>query len=273
MTVEILLDTQHLVGSRRWGHMRFPIELVALVSVALTTSACKDEPGGIRGELNAGTFYYKCHLETDAQCDEDAVVAAADATTGAFPAIAAGSTFKLRFEEDGASDSSYFLSPGSSDFITSNDTVFTAERAGIVGLAATTTIDPVRALDLVHVRLLDVAGLRISQASTTEASVDEIAGGSDIEVDGSDVAIDVQNPVSLATRTFLRAVPVSAEGVILAGSLSVAWTSSDVAVIDIVSDPSDNVIEIESKGMGTATLTVTMGAATADITIDTGATP
>lgn len=250
--------------------MKIPLQQVALAGVLATLSACKNEPGGLQGELNAGTFYYRCHAASDAQCDEDAVVAAADATTAAFPPIAVGGDFALRFQDDGNRAQEFLITPGSRDFVTGEGTRFSAERSGVVALVVTNAFQKPDAIDLVHVRLSDAVGLRISQATTTETTTEDLEAGK-IEVDGSDVEINIDNPVSLTERTFLRAVPVTADDEILAGALTTSWESSDPTIVEIISDATDNVVEIESKGVGTATLTVTMGGMTADITIDAGA--
>ncbi len=236
-----------------------------LGAIALATSGCQDETGGLRGELNAGTFFYRCAERSDAQCDADAVVAQADDTTAAFPAIAVGAVFGLRFDDRDGTVGATGFEPATPKFLAVSADALTAMLPGIVGVVF---VDNGRAVDFVHLNLVAPASVSISQASTIEVSVDDIAAGNDIVADGSDVAIDLTSPVSVSSRTFLRAVPRSEDGRILAGGLTTEWTTSDPTIIEITSDPSDNVIAIETRGTGTATLTVTQGDITAAVTID-----
>lgn len=247
---------------------------LGLAAALVGATGCKDdngpeEPSGLRGELDAGTFFYGCDGEADAQCDADAVVSAADAVTGAFPPIASGATFKIGYTEDeGSFNAQHFIRTGSQAFITGEDEIFTTHRAGIVALVVTAASGS--PIDLVHVNVAEVAGLRISQATTTEETIEDIEAGANIDIDGSDVEIDVGGSVTVTTRTFLRAAPVDANDRVLAGSLPTSWTSSDTSVIDVVSSANNNVVEIEAGVAGSATLTVTMGAFEADVTIEVG---
>jgi hypothetical protein len=241
---------------------------VACLTAALAGCDDKDsEPPGQRGELNAGTFFYLCAGDADAQCDDDAVVSDADETTGAFPPIAVGADLMLNFVRDDAPDAQDFiLAAGGETFITGVDTTFTTHKAGIVALVATDGSSYPH--DLVHVRVVEATGLRVSQATTTEQTVDELEAGAQIDVSGNDVEIDLSGSVTLTTRTFLRAAPIGADDKILAGTLETTWTSSDPSIVEIVSDDSNNVIEIETGAPGTATVTVQMGELTADVELE-----
>jgi len=239
-------------------------------ALALSLLGCEDtaeDPPGQRGELDKGMFYYLCAADSDAVCDSDAVVGRADEATGAFPPVAVGGDFKLNFVPDDASAVEY-IDPGSESFITWEDTTFTAMLPGIVALVATDVSG--YAVDLVHIRLAQPAAIRVSQTTTTAQSVDSFAAGLDINLDGSDVEIDLQGSVSLSGQIFLRAVPMDADDQILAGALATSWQSSDPSIVQIVSDPANNVIEVQPQASGTATLTVTMGQVNAAVTLQSG---
>ncbi|MFP6685093.1 MAG: hypothetical protein VB934_10280 [Polyangiaceae bacterium] len=247
-----------------------PSKLFVLLALVFLTGACtkSEETGGLRGELDAGTFFYHCHTNADAQCDTDAKVSAADEVTGAFPPIAVGSLFGIEFEVDegfGPAD----VVAASDDFLVATDGAFEAIKPGIVALVTRAAAS--RAIDLVHINLFEADGLRISRGSTTTESVKDIEAGAKIDISGSDIEIDLNATVEVTTTTFLRAAPVTADGRVLAGSFETMWTSSDEDAVRIATSPTNNVVEIDSTPGTSATITVTMGELSATITIDTGA--
>lgn len=243
-----------------------------LLWVALATGC--DEGGSVdaageRGELNNGTFFYVCNDKADAQCDEDAVVGARDPATSAFPPLARGGRFSVRFEyDDDPVLLNYLIFAGPYVEGMEGSPVFTAVAPGVTAVAAVDESSSL-AYDLVHLTVVEPAALRISETTTTQERVEDIAAGVDLEL-GSDAVLDITAEVTLATRTFFRAAPVDGAGNVLAGALDTTWTSSDPGVVAIVSDPENNVIEIEPLGSGTATLTVTMGDLTATVPVEAG---
>ncbi|AKT37925.1 hypothetical protein [Chondromyces crocatus] len=217
-------------------------------------AGCSEGDGrqGIAGELGNGVFYYLCAGDSDAQCDDKATRGDIDVATGAFPPVAVGGRFSIDFESNDTYDVGPYTIDTANDFVTSEETVFQAMAPGVAALVA---MDGNTAMDLVHVRFEEAKTIRVSQTETNTNLPERIQGGVSANVGGLDVELEVDAPTGLTGRTFLRVVPATEDGRILAGALPVTWRG-DPDVVAFLSAPSDNVVEVQINGTGPITATV-----------------
>jgi hypothetical protein len=235
---------------------------IFIMFAAFALASCGETSGPEavqEGELGNGTFIYDCHEESDAQCDENSVLALPDETLKTLPSVAVGAAFRVRYdpkEGDGSIDSPV------PDFIT-NEAVMSeggsgavflrAARAGIGVLSGSVSIYPE---DLVHVRIEEAKDLVVTRIDTTGNFGFDGAGVVDVSVKLED--------------TYFRVVPVTEDKRILSGALPCMWTTSDEAVVTITSDPTSNVVGVQMKQQGTATLHVKLGDLEKDVTVTVG---
>ncbi|EYF04910.1 hypothetical protein [Chondromyces apiculatus] len=223
--------------------------LIACVPLASGCEGSGEERGAIAGELGQGVFYYQCATESDGQCDEKAVRGEVDETTGSFPSVAVGGEFSIEYvsNTDQGANATYSL-VATSDFVTFAETVLTAQATGITALVATDVNG--YAEDLAHVRFETATKIRVSQTETAEQVDTGFAGGVSANVGGTDIEIDVGSTLNLPGRSFLRVVPTTDDGRILAGALPCTWSTGTPDAVRIVSSASNNVVDVEISGPG-----------------------
>lgn len=243
-------------------------EILCACWALLVVCGCDNSASGQVGELGNGTFHYLCESVSDAQCDDNALKGDLDESTGAFPPIAVEGRFQLSFVSNDGLGAGY-ITPGSRAFVDfEGESTFFGVAPGVVAVMATDS-NAGRAHDLIHIRVADVEGVRVSQTTTTTEAGGLIAAGTEFNIGGAEVDVELAGGVlAVSEQTYLRAAPVDASDNILAGALAVQWESSDPGIVAIVSDATNNVIEIEPMASGSATLTVTMGTTTRSVDID-----
>ena len=237
---------------------------ICIVMAPLALAACEESGGGgpptQEGELGNGTFTYDCHVESDAQCDDSSVVAPVDETLKSLPSVAVGATFQVNYSSKGSTP--YTTSPVPEFIVEESEDpdgdgvsigFYRAVRPGIGVLLGQSSAGPE---DLVHVRLEEVADVVVTR----------IDAGGNFGFDGAGV-IDVNVKLE---ETYFRAVPVTADKRLLSGGLPCMWTSSDAEVVAIDSEPTDNVVHVQMKKEGTATLRVDLGGISKEVTLTVG---
>ncbi len=237
------------------------LRVCTLLALIPSVSACDPAEQTQAGELGAGEFTYHCIEPSDAQCDEGEEVAPA-----AFKHIATGATLAVSYENEDrqliAADV-YFYNRSARLEVTEREAGSANGNAqvrflspGYTALLAYTVDGKVD--DILHTVVVDPAGIAISRR-------DE--GGGSFSGSFGDVSIDV----TIGLGVTLRAAPTDDAGDILAGALDCEWQSSDDSVVEIVGDPTDNVVDLDLKAPGTSTITVKLGAIEASTDIVVGA--
>ncbi len=212
-------------------------------SLAMAAAGCSSTPpDSTTGELGRGHFQYICAGTNDVWCP-DGIEAQS------FPsAFAVMGSFSLAYyPEDGKALPE--VQPGSRSAITKQGDVFTIQMPGYVAVLAQTTFGDV--VDLLHLSARPVAQLEIE------------AGGAPLSM----------AELGLGERVRLRARPQDAGGVLLAGSLSYAWTSTDETVVRLTSDGASRQVEIEAVGTGSAELQIAVGGHFAQFVVQVSETP
>lgn len=200
------------------------------------------------GEFGSGTFHYFCVEASDAQCD-----ALDEVAPEVFQALAIGGWFTVAYtdhlidgyvREDGAPRLEVV---SASDPVTGLSTALRLRvlEPGFVALVAYSGSGSPRGENLIHLFATEPTGVRISRVEADASFFGDFAG------------VSIEARVSGLLR--LRAAPIDDDGRILAGALDCHWTTSDAAIVEIASDPTDNVVEIRPVAPGTATLEVTLG--------------
>lgn len=204
----------------------------------------------IQGTLGKLSFAYSCVADSDPQCDPKSEVAPKLANAS-FPAIAVGSRFGIVTTNDAASNLTTDVVPGSDFFqFEQQSGAFVALRSGFGTVVATRSSGDV--VDLGYLRFDDPARLRIlqaAQAGNFESGTIQINPGG------------VSGSVKTSTFFTFRVVAENQNGELLAGAFPVTWTNSNTSVaVFRNNDPTrDNIVELESKGAGTSTITVSFG--------------
>ena len=203
-----------------------------------TTEAGSEEETPEPVELANGDFIYECVNNDDLMCPEELVAEA-------FPEqVAVGARFDATFVPAEETESAIEIRSGSSAYIARAGQAFRAEQAGRGVLLARRASDGA-ALGFVHLVLADLAELSIQQRSGDPALIVMVA--------------DEQQA--------LRVVPLGAGGKPLGGAIDYTWTSSDETVLQpMVASPSA-LMTVLARGAGDATLTVTAGTQSAQISI------
>jgi hypothetical protein len=247
----------------------------ALGALAALAAACAGDGGAKQvGKLGLGTFAYVCTSGADAACEANADVPLADPSTR-LPPVAAGATFDVTYTTraggaDAAPDG--HVDAVGTAFVGPDATMthLAATRAGfavLYGVAGDVpagcrevTCDGVAPEDLVHVLVEPADHLELAHAP---AMGGDFVGETTMPGGGAvSLARGGPTPAEL-----FRAVLVTKDRRLLAGSLPTAWTSSDTSVARIASDAARSVIRLELDAPGTTTLTVTAGGLSASVTV------
>jgi hypothetical protein len=208
--------------------------------------------GAQAGELGRGTFSYVCGPGADAQCNSNADLPIVDPSTN-LPPVALGSLFDLdyapgRVESDDEAvlpvvDNQWFYAKGSG-------------YVAVVGSKGGT------ADDLVHVLVEPIDHLEFAQSAVT--------GGSfmgEVTVPGLTATVTVNGgPLT----QYYRVVPLTQDRKLLAGGLPCMWTSSNPSVGRVVSDPAQNIVQVQFSQNGMVTFHVTLGSAAGDVNVTVG---
>lgn len=212
------------------------------------------------GELGDGDFRYLCVGTSDAQCD-----IGEEGAEKAFQGIALDARIGVQYVPDFPGALRDFTVFGHDRVDNLRDdalgvTVITPRVPGFTALFA--LYAPIAGgsspgiEDILHVVVREPKGLQISQR--------EPSGSFNGSFGGLSVSVGLSAPLTL------RVAPIDADGNILAGALDCEWVSADPDIAEIVSDPTDNVIDVQPKRSGAATFTVTLGAQTASVDVAVG---
>jgi hypothetical protein len=228
--------------------MRFAFVPGALVASSLLAGCNVGTDKLMKGSLNMETFDYHCSLTDsleDPYCD-------AQFDSPAFPAhIALGASFFIDVQDSGgphsgtttADPSRIAVAPGSSGLFTT----FTALEPGVTSLVYID--DAHHGSDYIDVDVEPPDGLQINQvtvlASQVTATQGVVAGA--LSFSGTSMA--------------LRAIPIDAQGRVLAGTLPTpyTWTTSDPNVLPITGGVHSHVVEIAPGTAGISMLTANVG--------------
>jgi len=225
--------------------------------------ASKAEETKAKGELGGYTFTYKCTGTADAFCDNDDGFG-----TGKFPTLAVGSTFRVTYvgkdangKDTPAYDVNYFAGSsrieGRSQPSSSGGEMYVLKvlKPGYTALFANDyTVGGIG--DMLHIQAAKIDHLEVSGTVSAVGGI----------FTGSAGGVTVGLTVAAGTVT-LRAVPSLLDKTPLAGSLPVKWTQVATDVVQITSDPGDNVVKLDIKAFGVAKLHVDMGDVGADVTV------
>jgi hypothetical protein len=212
------------------------------VALLASTTACgssSSDPPGTPGELGNGVFRYACDDVSDWVCDSG------EANTTTLPdVIAVGSRFRLSF--DPSAEGSATVTTGSPEFLEklSTDT-FEAKKNGTVSVIAKRGEV---VLDFLHLRLSSADTVRVDRTDATETQLIGLS-------------------LAAGETVSLRAFAMDDANDTLAGALGCAWSSSDDTVVKPASDVKDNQVEIRGEGAGNATLSVSLGDQSHDLSI------
>jgi hypothetical protein len=225
--------------------MRFAcpsIALFALLAIGCTLGTNKE----VAGSLGNIVFVYHCDPVAsldDAECDTRS-------TPSTLPPIALDATFmvgeKKRDDlfvsntlESGASDR--IVEDGSSDsYVT-----FTALAPGVTSLVHFGAEED---SDYVDVHVEAPNALQLSEVTLADGVVT------------ATIAAVADTLTLTAPNAVVRAVPIDAQGNLLAGAAPdlYTWTSSDPSVVSLVSQPATHMIEVVAGASGTSTLAVSV---------------
>jgi hypothetical protein len=228
-----------------------------VVLVVLAAAGCSSSPGNgtSPGELGRGKFSYYCdpnYKVADAQCNDNADLAIVDPSTN-LPSIALGASFNVTF-----SDGRDYTDDTNAIALDPNTMRFVAIETGYAVLVGHRD-DQGNAEDLVHVTIEQIDHIEFAHTAPM--------GGSfkgEVTAPGLMASFTVQGgPV---TQLF-RVVPLTKDRRLLAGALPVKWTSSDPSVVQVMTDPTQNIITVQILKSGTATLHVTLGETAGDVTL------
>jgi hypothetical protein len=228
----------------------FPFLSLALC--ALSLSACSAEDG-TEGEIQNGYFAYVCATARDPLCKADGGFG--EAAPRAMPnTVAVGASFGVVFTatSSAAIDGSAIILPVSSELLASSQGSFPTFQALHPGLAGVIAKRGGAVVDAIHVRLVSIDHARIDV-------LDDASGGA---VGNASVV-----NVPLGGDVTLGAAAMDAGDQVLAGSLDVAWTLDDAAVVEIVPPAAADVITLHGKAAGQTTLNVAVGDVTAQVIV------
>jgi hypothetical protein len=183
-----------------------------VAALVLALVGCGDDqrlPPGHKGELENGTFSYRCADATDRFCDSDA-----------FPTtIALGSLFGVDYEYfQGVERPTPSLVPAAAGLSTQDPDLFRVEQESPTAILCIIEGDEV--VDFFH-----VTGESVSSLAIYETIGDNETGT---------IAIELTPGESRS----LRASAVDASATPLAGALEYEWTVADSAVATLAPDPS-----------------------------------
>jgi hypothetical protein len=182
-----------------------------------------------RGDLGRGTFVYGCVSESDTAC--------VGRSASALPAVVAvGSLFDVRFSI--ATGPQPTVASPLTDLVRHTNSGFLVEAAGIFPLLALNGNREV--VDIKHLRAAEIDEVRVQHGKELPARALQLAVGEELE---------------------LTAQPFDADGVLLAGALDYAWTSSDEAVVSVDSLSDLRRVRIRAAALGAATLRVAVSGA------------
>jgi hypothetical protein len=200
---------------------------------------------GTEGELGRGNFIYSCPSnEDDPECSD---------TGGArtIPsAVAVGGSFSLSYDADDGR--SFSIAPASYRHADSNVVGFAVSLAGPTGFFSLDWNG--RIYDLVHVRAHEVSTLELR-------CYDDDAWFGDWDDCGAALQIE------LGELTTIEAVPESAAGQVLGGTLDYSWEIADTSIVSLNSSGSRRIVEIRAEAPGSTTLVITAGGATSQLEI------
>lgn len=208
------------------------------VAAALCVAGCKV---GTPGELGHDDFRYTCDAPSDPACDDQGWewLEGKDRLETIPGSVAVGSTFQLAV----GYDSEASIVPVAPDMISAVGQVFTVEQSGRVALLGRGGDGLVT--DLIHVDA-------------------EVPNG--VQLDPPSLALAV------GEAQWVRAVPVHGS-VSLYGALPCAWTSAAESVASVISDASDNVVQVYGAAPGSTMLHLTIGERSYDVPVTVGGQP
>jgi hypothetical protein len=241
------------MGLRELLHCVFP-GFSALGALAL--AGCQAAPATVE----ARGFGYLCSgAPSDAACNESPGVAATPLDVGLPERIAVGSSVRFTFWPPGHASGSAPVpvadeSAGVLQRAADAAHGFRVDRPGSIALAAFAPSGEV------------IGRARLEAFAVDHVGFDRFA--SDEAQPASQQSIPRARLERLGDRTILRAVPMNAEGDVLAGALACKWTSSNPGVVDVQGPTNGNFVTVLATGAGQTTLHVDLGGASADLPID-----
>lgn len=212
--------------------------VTALAAGALTCVglvAC--DPGFKPSFYLPGEVRYGCSGFADAACDQAfPELAPVRTDVSPFPPIALGATFGVTTGRT--------LAPDRLDQVGAE--LLLARREGVAPVTNGASVS--------HFEVRKVASIRVTHETDELSDVfSEIFGEDDF---------------NLRIPDRFRAVPIDAEGHMLAGDLGTVWKSSNPSVVSIESDPAANIVTFRINAVGTADVTVTMGDLSVSVPFD-----
>lgn len=179
---------------------------------------------------------YECVDRGDPACGEADVPAR----------IGVGGRFELRAEcATGSACAAMDLAPAAPELARRDGDSFVAVAPGVVAMLGRSRTDE-RILDFVHLRIVDVAGLRVTLPDGTALPA-TLAVGEAREV---------------------RATAEDAEGATLGGSRDVAWVSSNAAVLAVVPGSTSASVTLAARRLGRATVVVSSADVSTTVVVD-----
>lgn len=234
----------------------------AATFVALAGCNASDfDQSRVEGDLGRGDFKYECVSPADVACEFrctlfDCEASATNERASVFPTrVAVGSLFALTYDHHNneAASSRYRVVPASPSWVDtaaganpspgSAAETFVARRTGQLAFLARNQSGHVA--DFLHVEFAPLDHLEVNDFGAVTATA-KLSPGEDI---------------------VLQAYPQGQDGRVLGGSLSYAWASSDEAIASVKVGSASDRIKIEAKAAGTATVRVSVGEISREITI------
>lgn len=218
-----------------------------LTAIALAVAGCTTpSPPTQKGELTEGTFTYKCAGSSDAFCDDGFT------PPEGFPKVALNSEFSVDFtpevatNDDGTPVFSFIdtVAPERIEVVGDLEANPPTLSARVAGFSALIAKGDYGAFDFLTVEVVPIETIEVAVIGAG-SNVTGTVGLDDFTING-------------ASSTKFRSTLRMAGGDLLAGSLPCAWSSTNSSVAAITTSSTDNLVTVEAKSAGKATLTVTM---------------
>jgi hypothetical protein len=213
-------------------------------------------PPGQTGDLGNGVFSYVCDSGSDPVCSEQTV---GDLLTVP-AAVAVGARFSLQYTPSPFGDDSggsTLVEPASTALFIQTE-AFSSSFEGIKpGLGAILARRGDLVVDFVHLEIRTPDGVQ----------VDRVTLGDNAEPTAAPIhEIDLE----MGLTTLLRGYSVDEAGTALGGAQPVAWISSNEDVVDFVGGADGIEAVIRGAGVGTATVSATIGERVAEVEVTVG---
>jgi hypothetical protein len=213
-------------------------------------------PPGRTGDLGNGVFSYVCDSDADPVCSEQTVGDLLSMPSG----VAVGGRFSLQYTPSPFGDDSggsTLVEPASTALLIQTEAFSSSFEAVKPGVGAILARRGDVVVDFVHLRIEVPEGVR----------VDRLVLGDDAQPTAE--AIE-ELDMELGTTALLRGYAVDEAGTALGGAQAAGWSSSNEEVVEFESTTDGVQTAVRAAGVGTATLSVSIGDEVAEIEVTVG---